>query len=125
MSGVLPGLRQALHPDGRSHGWDRCCRLSLLPAGRYQRPRATSSLEIDVELPPFWGPTVLVGHWYECESALTAKFVALMAHMDERQRRLALGAEARLLGHSRIPVVAKAVGAQPGVQGHPRVGGSR
>jgi len=34
---------------------------------------------------------------------LTAKFVALMAHMDERQRRLALGAEARLLGHKSNP----------------------
>ena len=39
---------------------------------------------------------------------LTAKFAALLPHLDERQRRLATGAEARVLGHGGIKVVARA-----------------
>ena len=46
----------------------------------------------------------------EVESALTAKFAALLPHLDERQRRLAMGAEARVLGHGGIKVVARAAG---------------
>jgi hypothetical protein len=38
-------------------------------------------------------------------SALAAKFQALFPHLDERQRRLAAGAEARSLGHGGIRVV--------------------
>jgi transposase len=44
------------------------------------------------------------------EAALTAKFAALLPHLDERQRRLAMGAEARVLGHGAIKVVARAAG---------------
>ena len=46
----------------------------------------------------------------EVEAALTAKFAALLPHLDERQRRLAMGAEARVLGHGGIKVVARAAG---------------
>lgn len=46
----------------------------------------------------------------EVEAALTAKFAALFPHLDERQRRLAMGAEARVLGHGGIKVVARAAG---------------
>jgi hypothetical protein len=39
-----------------------------------------------------------------------AKFESLLPHLDERQRRLALGAEARVLGHGGIKAVARASG---------------
>ncbi len=42
------------------------------------------------------------------EALLAAKFAALFPHLDERQRRLVAGAEARSLGHGGIRVVARA-----------------
>jgi len=48
------------------------------------------------------------------EAALAAKFQALFPHLDERQRRLAAGAEARSLGHGGIRVVARAAGMREG-----------
>lgn len=44
------------------------------------------------------------------EQVLAAKFGALLPHLDERQRRLVLGAEARWLGHGGIELVARASG---------------
>src|SRR6188472_847689 len=41
---------------------------------------------------------------------LAAKFGAILPHLDERQRRLLLGAEARALGHGGIRLVAQAAG---------------
>src|SRR5579863_8432325 len=41
---------------------------------------------------------------------LAAKFEAIFTHLDERQRRLLLGAEARALGHGGIRLVAGAAG---------------
>jgi hypothetical protein len=41
---------------------------------------------------------------------LAAKFGAVFPHLDERQRRRLLGAEARVLGHGGIRVVARAAG---------------
>src|SRR6266508_4615543 len=41
----------------------------------------------------------------EVEQALAAKLAALFPHLDERQRRLAMGAEARLRGHGGMRVV--------------------
>jgi transposase len=41
---------------------------------------------------------------------LAAKFGAIFPHLDERQRRLLLGAEARALGHGGIRLVAQAAG---------------
>ena len=38
---------------------------------------------------------------------LAAKFGAIFPHLDERQRRLLLGAEARALGHGGIRLVAR------------------
>ena len=46
----------------------------------------------------------------EVEEALTARFAVLLPHLDERQRRLAMGAEAGVLGHGGIKVVARAAG---------------
>jgi transposase len=46
----------------------------------------------------------------ETEQMLTAKFKALFPHLDERQRRLLMGAEARSLGRGGIRVVARAAG---------------
>jgi hypothetical protein len=40
--------------------------------------------------------------------SLAAKFAALLPHLDERQRRLYLGSEARVLGHGGISAVAAA-----------------
>jgi len=41
------------------------------------------------------------------EAALTLKFAVLFPHLDERQRRLLMGAEARVLGHGGIRLVAR------------------
>ena len=46
----------------------------------------------------------------DAEEMLAAKFAALFPHLDERQRRLAMGAEARSLGHGGIKAVAEAAG---------------
>ena len=44
----------------------------------------------------------------DAEESLAAKFGAVFPHLDERQRRLVMGAEARVLGHGGIKVVARA-----------------
>ena len=44
------------------------------------------------------------------QGMLAAKFGALLPHLDERQRRLYLGSEARALGHGGIRLVAAAAG---------------
>lgn len=41
---------------------------------------------------------------------LAAKFEAILPHLDERQRRLLIGAEAQSLGHGGIRAVACAAG---------------
>ena len=46
----------------------------------------------------------------ELVESLAAKFSALLPHLDERQRRLYLGSEARALGHGGIAAVATAAG---------------
>jgi hypothetical protein len=46
----------------------------------------------------------------ETEQVLAAKFEVLFPHLDERQRRLLMGAEARTLGHGGIRAVARAAG---------------
>jgi hypothetical protein len=48
------------------------------------------------------------------EAALAAKFQALFPHLAERQRQLAIGAEARSLGHGGIRAVARAAGVRQG-----------
>src|SRR6266536_2043755 len=47
-------------------------------------------------------------------AALAAVFDTVRAHLDERQRRLLLGAGAQVLGHGEIRVVARAAGAREG-----------
>src|SRR5207253_4508932 len=49
----------------------------------------------------------------EIERSLAAEFATLMPHLDERQRRLALGARARALGHGGVAAVARAAGVHP------------
>jgi hypothetical protein len=44
------------------------------------------------------------------QEMLAAKFGAVFPHLDERQRRLLMGAEARVLGHGGIRLVARAAG---------------
>src|SRR5262249_62320383 len=44
------------------------------------------------------------------EEMLAAKFAVILPHLDERQRRLALAADARMLGHGGIRKVARAAG---------------
>jgi hypothetical protein len=46
----------------------------------------------------------------EARVILAAKFEVILPHLDERQRRLLLGAEARALGHGGIRAVAQAAG---------------
>ena len=50
----------------------------------------------------------------EMDAALAAKFEVLLPHLDERQCRLVMGAEARALGHGGIRRVARAAGAREG-----------
>jgi transposase len=50
----------------------------------------------------------------EVEESLAAKFGVLFPHLDERQRRLVAGAEARALGHGGIRVAARAAGMREG-----------
>jgi transposase len=45
------------------------------------------------------------------EASLAAKFSVVFPHLDERQRRLVMGAEARAIGHGGIKLVAAAAGA--------------
>jgi hypothetical protein len=51
-----------------------------------------------------------MGVMVEVREQLVAKFQAILPHLDERQRRLVLGAEARALGHGGIRAVAQAAG---------------
>lgn len=44
------------------------------------------------------------------QEQLVVKFQAILPHLDERQRRLLMGAEARVLGHGGIRAVARAAG---------------
>jgi hypothetical protein len=44
------------------------------------------------------------------EESLAAKLGAVLPHLDERQRRLVMGAEARALGHGGVKVIARAAG---------------
>ena len=50
----------------------------------------------------------------EAGRVLAAKFEVIFPHLDERQRRLLMGAEARALGHGGIRLVARAAGAREG-----------
>jgi hypothetical protein len=50
----------------------------------------------------------------EMDRSLAAKFEQLLPHLDERQRRLLLGAEAQALGHGGIRRVARAAGVREG-----------
>lgn len=46
----------------------------------------------------------------EIRSQLTMKFAVLFPHLDERQRRLLMAAEAGVLGHGGVRAVARAAG---------------
>jgi hypothetical protein len=49
----------------------------------------------------------------EIRGQLAARFAVLLPHLNERQQRLALGTEARLLGHGGVVAVAAASGVSP------------
>src|SRR5436305_975768 len=51
-----------------------------------------------------------MGAMEETRLVLAAKFQVIFPHLDERQRRLLMGAEARALGHGGIRLVARAAG---------------
>lgn len=51
----------------------------------------------------------------EVRDQLAAKFGVLFPHLDERQQRLLMGAEARVLGHGGIRAVARAAGASEAI----------
>src|SRR4051812_50078244 len=46
----------------------------------------------------------------ESREQVAVKFAVLFPHLDERQQRLLMGAEARMLGHGGVRVVAQAAG---------------
>src|SRR5208337_742903 len=60
----------------------------------------------------------------EIEESLAAKFPVLLPRLDERQRRLYLGSEARSLGHGGVEAVARAAGGEPLARAR-RPGGGR
>jgi transposase len=51
-----------------------------------------------------------MGEMVVTQEMLAAKYGSIFPHLDERQRRLLLGAEARALGHGGIRLVARAAG---------------
>src|SRR5437764_3682083 len=51
-----------------------------------------------------------MGAMEETRLVLAAKFQVIFPHLDERQRRLLMGAEARALGHGGVRLVARAAG---------------
>ncbi len=51
-----------------------------------------------------------MGAMEETRQVVAAKFQAIFPHLDERQRRLLMGAEARSLGRGGIRLVARAAG---------------
>ena len=51
-----------------------------------------------------------MGEMVVTEGMLAAKYAVIFPHLDERQRRLALAAEARMLGRGGIRLVARAAG---------------
>src|SRR5947209_6748347 len=51
-----------------------------------------------------------MGSMMVTQEMLAAKFGSILPHLDERQRRLLLGAEARALGHGGIRLAARAAG---------------
>jgi transposase len=55
-----------------------------------------------------------MGGMDETWRVLAAKFAVIFPHLDERQRRLLMGAEARALGHGGIRLVARAAGVREG-----------
>src|SRR5262245_40709047 len=55
-----------------------------------------------------------MGDAEELEGLLAAKLGMILPHLDERQRRLLLGAEARALGRGGIRRVARAAGVREG-----------
>jgi hypothetical protein len=55
-----------------------------------------------------------MGDLGEAGQVLAAKFGVIFPHLDERQRRLLMGAEARALGHGGIRLVARAAGVREG-----------
>src|SRR5215472_10765899 len=59
-----------------------------------------------------WGRASLcaMGVMEVTREMLAAKFGSVFPHLDERQRRLLMGAEARALGHGGIQLVARAAG---------------
>ncbi len=59
-----------------------------------------------------------MGDMAEAAEVLAAKFQAIFPHLDERQRRLLMGAEARSLGHGGIRLVAQAAGQREAARQH-------
>jgi hypothetical protein len=55
-----------------------------------------------------------MGGMEETGQVLAAKFAVIFPHLDERQRRLLMGAEARALGRGGIRLVARAAGVREG-----------
>src|ERR1700683_326517 len=66
-----------------------------------------------------------MGSMVVTSEVLAAKFEVIFPHLDERQRRLLLGAEARALGHGGIRLVARAAGGREGTGALGGGGGGR
>src|ERR1700730_9829297 len=62
-----------------------------------------------------------MGDFVVTEQCLVAKFEVLLPHLDERQRRLVLAAEARMLGRGGGRLVARGAGGRAAGFGGPGV----
>jgi voltage-gated potassium channel Kch len=103
-SGNDPSTDDRTANVGGLSAWS-CCMI-----GHRVREHTRRLLRNNLELCPAAGDACGMAVAVDVVEGLAAKFAALLPHLDERQRRLALGAEARSLGHGGVKAVAEAAG---------------
>src|SRR5260221_4085141 len=96
----------------------QCPRMSPGGSGLSERGPSliTAQCRLGLSVNNSWFVGLRAGLWYGVGMAdgtgelLAAKFEAVFPHLGERQRRLLMGAEARVLGHGGVRVVAPVAG---------------
>src|SRR3954447_880659 len=93
----------------RTAGWStRSARRCPAPAGRDAAP--TGPVRNQAVVSRVRGRRSAMRVDDEVRGQLATRFEGLLPHLNERQQRLALGCEARLLGHGGVAAVAAAAG---------------
>lgn len=80
------------------------CRTRFNP---HSQPTTFLQVRPQIAKPSGWQATAAFRNT-ETRSQLSVKFAVLLPHLDERQRRLLMAAEARVLGHGGVRAVALA-----------------